>query len=432
MKIITKEKIDLGEDRIEALERGYRAILAFVDKIENLSQFQDRLEIPASIDQIWDAFLDDIKNIIETSFCAIFLVDEETNEFVLRGVTEPDNESICQDELNSQIECGIFSWIINRRKPAIISSLVLKNDLSIVMIPLTTVKRTLGVILIATAVDNQEITNESLQLLTMLGRQCSLVIENTLLYSRLKKEQKFLNEAQARTLQAEKLASLGRLTDGAFHEILNPLNIISGHIQVLQKDELLSSRVSKYLANMKEQSERIARIVNGLLHFSRHCEYERGKFNINEIIESVLILLHNELMLNNIIVSKKLLNDLPEIFGNEEQISQVLYNLIFNARDAMAEGGTLEISTGIAPVNNDRKENNEFIQINIKDTGCGIPKKSIDKIFDPFFTTKETGKGTGLGLSLTYGIIEEHGGKIFAGNNPGKGAFFSIQLPVAG
>ena len=195
MKISSKEKIDLDDDRIEALEKGYKAILDFVDKIENLSQFQDRLEIPASLDQIWSAFLDDIKSIIETSICAIFLVDDETHEFVLKGVTGDNNKTICQDELNSQIECGIFSWIINRRKPSIISSLVLKNDLSIVMMPLTTVKRTLGVILLATSVDNQEIKNESLQLLTMLGCQCSLVIENTLLYSRLKKEQDFLNEA---------------------------------------------------------------------------------------------------------------------------------------------------------------------------------------------------------------------------------------------
>jgi signal transduction histidine kinase len=224
---------------------------------------------------------------------------------------------------------------------------------------------------------------------------------------------------------------LGRLTDGAFHEILNPLNIISGHIQVLQKDDLLSPRVSKYLANMKEQSERIARIVNGLLQFSRHCEYERGKLNINEIIDGVLILLHHELMLNNIIVSKKFYSDLPEIYGNEEQISQVLYNIIFNARDAMAEGGTLEISTGIEHDNIGGSENNEYVYIDIKDTGCGIPENYLDKIFDPFFTTKETGKRTGLGLSLSYGIIEEHGGEISAGNNSDKGAFFRIQLPVA-
>ena len=228
------------------------------------------------------------------------------------------------------------------------------------------------------------------------------------------------------------MASLGRLTDGAFHEILNPLNIISGHIQVLQKDDLLSPRVSKYLANMKEQSERIARIVNGLLQFSRHGEYERGNLNVNEIIDGVLILLHHELMLNNIIVSKKLFNDLPEIYGNEEQISQVLYNLIFNARDAMVEGGTLEISTGIGHFKKGGMENKALVQINIRDTGCGIPEKFIDKIFDPFFTTKETGKGTGLGFSLSYGIIEEHGGKIYAGNNSDKGSFFLIQIPVAG
>lgn len=425
-----EEKLEISEQRIDYLEKGYRDILEFVDKIENLSQFQDRLEIPASLGKIWEAFLENTKNIIETDVCAFFLVDDETHEFVLKGVTGYNGKQICQEELNSQIECGIFSWIINRRKAAIIPSLALKKNLSIIMMPLSTVKRTLGVVLIVTRLENQEITNESIQLLNMLARQCSLVIENTLLYQSLKVEHENLNEARARTLQAEKLASLGRLTDGAFHEILNPLNIISGQIQVLQRFEELTPKMTKFLGNMKEQSERIARIVNGLLQFSRHSNSERRLIDINNIIDGVLTLLHHELSLNKISVIKTLSDDLPAIYGNEEKLSQVFYNLISNAKDAMEEGGTLEISSEIIKDKNNESNEEKIVVIDVKDTGCGIAEKNKNKIFDPFFSTKKTGKGTGLGLSLSYGIIEDHGGSITLKSSSKNGSIFCIRLPA--
>jgi signal transduction histidine kinase len=430
MKNKIEEKLEMNEKRIDVMEQSYRAILDFIDKLENLSQFQDRLEIPANINQIWNAFLDDIKSIIRTNVCVLFLVDEKTHEFVLKNVSGGKRKKIYQEELKAQIECGIFSWIINRRKPAIIPSLVLDNKLSVIMMPLSTVKRTLGAVLLTTSVENQEITNESLQQLNMLARQCSLVIENSLLYRRLKEEQQYLNEARERTLQAEKLASLGQLTDGAFHEILNPLNIISGNIQILQKIEDLSPKVSKCLKSMKEQSERIAGIVNGLLQFSRHNEYERKKIDINSVMDGVINLLQYELNLNDINVVKKLFKKNTFIYGNEEQISQVFYNMIANSRDAMENGGTLEVITDIKNREDDSDKKNRFVEIKIRDTGCGIDSNDIDKVFDPFFTTKETGKGTGLGLSLSYGIIEDHGGNISVKSDEGKGTLFCIHFPA--
>jgi signal transduction histidine kinase len=430
MKNEIEEKLEMNEKRIDVMEQSYRAILDFIDKLENLSQFQDRLEIPANINQIWNAFLDDIKSIIRTNVCVLFLVDEKTHEFVLKNVSGDKRKKIYKEELKAQIECGIFSWIINRRKPAIIPSLVLDNKLSVIMMPLSTVKKTLGAVLLTTSVENQEITNESLQQLNMLARQCSLVIENSLLYKRLKEEQQYLNEARERTLQAEKLASLGQLTDGAFHEILNPLNIISGNIQILQKIEDLSPKVLKCLKSMKEQSERIAGIVNGLLQFSRHNEYEREKIDINSVMDGVINLLQYELNLNGINVVKKLFKKNTFIYGNEEQISQVFYNMIANSRDAMENGGTLEVITDITNGGDDSDKKNRFVEIKIRDTGCGIDGSDIDKIFDPFFTTKETGKGTGLGLSLSYGIIEDHGGNISVKSEEGKGTLFCIHFPV--
>jgi len=413
----------MSEKRITVLQKGYQAVLEFIDKMEQLGQFQEKVDIPSNINQIWKVLLDEIRNLVRIDICALFLVDEDTHEFILRNVSPQDKGPICQKEIAFQIECGMFSWIINRRKPAIIPSLVFKNKRTIIMLPLSTIKRTLGVVLILTPIEESSITQENLKLLTMLAKQCSLVMENTLLYEDLRKEHESLQEAQDQIVQAEKLASVGRLTSGAFHEILNPLNIISGHIQFLLMDKDLSPRISKYLNIMRGQSDRIAKIVKGLLQFSRYSKQKIVEVKINDLIEKVLSLVEYEVKFDNVKVIKELDPSLPPIMGDEEKLSQVLFNLVSNARDAMPQGGTLKISTR-ASVNSD------FIEIRFQDTGCGISEENINKIFDPFFTTKEAGKGTGLGLSLSYGIIQDHGGTISVESKVNEGTNFIIYLPA--
>jgi diguanylate cyclase (GGDEF)-like protein len=201
------------------------ALLELIDKIEHLGQFQDRIDFPTSIGQIWEVFLDDVQNLIEIEVCALFVVDDDTHEFVLEYVYPDDKKAICKKEIEYQIECGIFSWIINRRQPALIPALAFENDKSIVMLPLSTIKRTLGAVMVKTPIKESAMTHENMKLLTMLAKQYSLVLENTLLYDRLKKKHKSLEKANGKIRLLSRKDSLtgcynrGYLNEHLQHEI---------------------------------------------------------------------------------------------------------------------------------------------------------------------------------------------------------------------
>ena len=197
------------------------ALLELIEKIERLGQFQDRIDSPSSIKEIWNAFLADVRNLIEIEVCALFLVDENTSEFTLKYAVPEDSAKLCRKEIDLQIECGIFSWIINRRQPALIPGLVFDKEKSIVMLPLSTVKRTLGVVLILTPIQESFITQEKMKLLTILTKECSLVMENTLLYARLKREHLSLEKANREIKLLSRTDSLtGCFNRGYLNEVL--------------------------------------------------------------------------------------------------------------------------------------------------------------------------------------------------------------------
>jgi CheY-like chemotaxis protein len=168
----------------------------------------------------------------------------------------------------------------------------------------------------------------------------------------------------------------------------------------------------------------VANIVQRLLVFARQQKPDQERIDINEVIESTVALRAYETEMSNIEISLKLASGLPGIIADRGQLQQVFVNIILNAEVEMkrAHGkGSLLIST-------ERIEN--IIQVSVQDDGPGIPKENLERIFDPFFTTKEVGEGTGLGLSICYGIIAEHGGRIWAESKQGKGATFIVELPV--
>jgi diguanylate cyclase (GGDEF)-like protein len=208
-----------------AMTEQKTALLELIDKIEHLGQFQDRIDFPATIGQIWEVFLGDVRGLIEIEVCALFLVDDATHEFVLEYAFPENRKAICKKEADYQIECGIFSWIINRRQPALIPALASENKKSIVMLPLSTVKRTLGVVMIKTPIKESFITHEIIKLLTMLAKQYSLVLENTLLYDRLMKKHESLEKANGEIRLLSRKDSLtgcynrGYLNEHLPHEI---------------------------------------------------------------------------------------------------------------------------------------------------------------------------------------------------------------------
>lgn len=197
------------------------ALIELIDKIERLGQFQDRIDFPSSVNQIWTAFLADARNLIEIESCGLFLVRETNNEFALKYAIPENMGKQCRKEIDLQIECGIFSWIINRRQPALIPALALDKNKSIVMLPLSTAKRTLGVVLILTPIQEGFITHENMKLLTLLTKEFSLVIENNRLVERLRKKQSSLEKANREIKLLSRTDSLtGCYNRGYLNELL--------------------------------------------------------------------------------------------------------------------------------------------------------------------------------------------------------------------
>jgi signal transduction histidine kinase len=261
-----------------------------------------------------------------------------------------------------------------------------------------------------------------------LASQAAIAIQNARLYKQLQNKidelentLNRLNQAQAQLIHSEKLASVGRLAAGIVHEICNPLNVISGHAQMLLMDVDKDTAFAKSLRIIDDYVSRTSRIANNLLKFARPSQPQVSALEVNQVIEEILSFLENRIFLKNIKIVKHLTPSLPHIFGDSQQLQQIFLNMILNAEQAMPEGGNLIISTKLTP-------EKDFVEISFKDTGCGIPKQNIDKIFDPFFTTKEG--GTGLGLSVSYGIIKVHKGTIDVESKEGEGSTFTIKLPV--
>jgi len=223
-------------------------------------------------------------------------------------------------------------------------------------------------------------------------------------------------------LQTEKLSALGRMAAGIAHEINNPLAGILLFSSNLLKKAPEEGPFKEGLQIIIQETLRCKAIIQDLLEFSRPSEPKTFLTNVNKVIVKTIHLLDNEFRLHHIRVEVDLSKQLPEILIDENQIEQIFVNLLLNAIQAIEEKGTVTIHSYIT---SDRKN----VAIDISDTGCGIPPENMSKIFEPFFSTKA--KGTGLGLAVTYGIIQKHGGHVYAFSQPKQGSRFIVELPIA-
>jgi signal transduction histidine kinase len=267
-----------------------------------------------------------------------------------------------------------------------------------------------------------------------------------------------LKQAQSRMVQSEKLASLGQMVAGVAHEINNPVAFVSNNVAVLERDvgemrdlltmyaeadELIKGEwpelleridafrervdMSYTLENIKglldrsrDGLSRIQQIVGHLRLFARLDEGQVNDADINGGIESTATIIRNLARKKQVQLEMDL-GTLPQVTCYAAKINQVMMNLLTNAIDACAEGGTVIVRT---------RAEDQGVRIEVADNGCGIDQQHRDRIFDPFFTTKPVGQGTGLGLSISYGIIQDHGGTIEVDSVVGKGTNFTIHLPL--
>jgi two-component system NtrC family sensor kinase len=237
--------------------------------------------------------------------------------------------------------------------------------------------------------------------------------------------------AQQRILQSEKLAAIGQLAAGVMHEINNPLATIGACVAALSnrvEDQVPPAQqgmLREYLDIIDKEVQRCERIVDGLLDFSRPKGKAKGPVNVAAILEDTLFLVKHHERSRRVEVRRELAENLPTVQANAEQLIQVFMALMLNALDAMEQGGSLTVRAFPGQVHDDE------VQVEIEDTGVGIPRTELSKIFEPFYTTKPQGRGTGLGLSICYGIVSEHGGRIEVDSVPGRGSIFRVFLPVA-
>jgi two-component system NtrC family sensor kinase len=233
-------------------------------------------------------------------------------------------------------------------------------------------------------------------------------------------------ELEAQLAQADKLSSIGLLAAGVAHEVNTPLAVISSYTQMLAKQVRGDQRVAPLLDKITQQTFRASEIVNGLLNFSRTGAAEFTSLDLNHIIEETLKLLEHQFRTSQVHLQMSLEENLPPILGNSGKLQQVFLNLFLNAKDAMAAGGTLRVATQV----------NGHVAVDVSDTGSGIALEHMQRIYDPFFTTKTTvnegqRRGTGLGLAVSYGIIQEHAGKIQVESQVGNGTTFHLEFPMA-
>ncbi len=235
-------------------------------------------------------------------------------------------------------------------------------------------------------------------------------------------------ESEIKLLQSEKQASVGRLAAGVAHEINNPLTGVLTFTHMLLRKKDLDEEIKKDLQTIARETERVRKIVKGLLDFSRQTVLQEEPIDIDELIKSTIALVENQALVKGLELEYTPGKQLPMINGDKNQLQSVLLNIIMNAFDATQSGGKITIKTGLSL--SSRKTERKGIELSITDTGCGIPQENLDKLFDPFFTTKEVGQGTGLGLAVSYGIVERHGGTIRVQSEVGKGSTFTIWLPL--
>lgn len=286
-----------------------------------------------------------------------------------------------------------------------------------ISIPLISKKELVGMLNLGHKLNRDIYSQEDIDLLTTLGNQTAIAIENARLYEDLKRSKSYIR-------RADRLASLGTLTAGLAHEIRNPLVAIKTLTQLLP-ERLEDEEFRNHFLNIAAgEVDRISRLVGELLDFARPSTPKLEFEDINGVIDGMILLVSTESKKKHIHIEKQYAPDLSYVKVDREQIKQVFLNILLNAIEATPENGIITVKT-----RSFLKPGGEpYLQVEFKDTGCGIPQEYLEEIFNPFYTTKTT--GSGLGLSISNQIIQDHHGYIDVESKVRQGTSFFINLPI--
>ena len=393
-----------------------------------LSEFNRSLMLIADKQLLIKNFLSKVRQITPVEHVSLFLSDENTDKYKEQGVEEKNPPYIPG-------RGKLMSWLAVNERPLIVSentSLlsffsdeeqeVLKRLKAEIVYPLNVMNRISGILVMGRKVNGKRFDRQELELLSLLLGQAAFAIEHASLYE-------IQRDRLKRMYRTDRLAVLGELAAGAAHEIKNPLTSIRSTIQYLSNDFDAESEKGQMMHELLNETERINKIVQGLLSFARPSALNSTEVNLEQLINQTLLLVNNTLKKQQIEVEFEYFAEQTTIMGDAEQLKQVCLNMMLNAVEAMKENDesrprTLYISMEQGAMIDARSH---YLLLSFEDTGKGIDEKDIENVFNPFFTTKE--EGTGLGLAICYGIINRHKGELEVRSTLGKGTCFTIKLP---
>ncbi len=378
--------------------------------------------------KIWEGLAREshtLKELLQSRLGKLSKEDEPINNLVKKMKTPlKEGESVFTQAVYENKSFNITDGIHN---PLIDKDFIsLLGTDAFALVPLVSRGKALGVLLADNFINKEPIVDEDVERLGAFANHASLAIENSHLYksSREKVEElsrayNELRENRDKLLRYERLSAVGNVAARVTHEIRNPLVAIGGFARrILKKDQ--GGEVNRgYVKIIVDEIDRMENTLTDILYFTKPAPPKCDTVSLNEIIKNTLKVLDLELEKNNIFLEKNLGPDLPMLWLDENQIRRVVINLIKNAMQAMPDGGTISHSTIC---------DNQWVRIEIADTGVGISDEDIDRLFDAFFTSKST--GSGLGLTVSAQIINNHGGTIEVQKRKPKGTTFIIKLPV--
>jgi signal transduction histidine kinase len=329
-------------------------------------------------------------------------------------------ESLHRRALEGQVRLSTEDWAndprVNRdiaRRWAGAAALIL---------PLVARRATLGLLVLTSATPHAW-TEDQVDVAEALASQASVALENARLYDKARRAYRELNEAQARIIQSEKMAVVGTFASGLAHEVRNPLNSIALQLSILERRVAplpagVAGEIKELVGVIREEVKRLDNLVGDFLQFSRSNRVQYRPASLEALIDEVVRLLRPEARAAGVTLQRQRIGTpMPDLRVDPEKVKQVVINLMQNAIEAMPGGGTLSVESGLV---------DGRAVMAVRDTGPGLPE-GLD-VFQLFVTTKA--QGTGLGLSIAQQIVLEHGGEIAASSEPGRGATFTVTLPV--
>jgi signal transduction histidine kinase len=410
-RVLFQKRVDYRE----TLLRSSREMVSIID-LENLS----------------NSLVKTVSRALGTEAASLYLLDETKGVYNLKANTGQEKNGYSEamlpkdDPLVQRLtgnQEGIVKEELEMVQDKTLGLQVAKKMGEIeaeISVPIISKEKLIGILNLSHKEGKEIYSNEDLELLSTLANQAAIALENARLYENLKQSQDTLR-------RADRLSSLGLLTAGLAHEIRNPLVAIRTFTQLLPERYNDAEFREGFQGLALKEVDRICGLINDLLSFARPSRPNVAEENMNDVVDGITRILETEAKEKGVEIKRDFALNLPKVWIDREQMKQVFMNLILNAIQAMREGGSIFITTRL--ISRDEPGHaGQFIQVEVRDTGIGIPPENVDHIFDPFFTNKD--EGSGLGLSISHQIVQEHGGYITVESKVGIGTTFFINLPT--